>query len=89
MIVKIFTLKKGLRKLEDVSAIRIKSKDYNLLILKDYIAIMGRITGEFSIEVNDDIIEYKNVDAYYVNSNNEFNVIIDGEQLCLMNSYMK
>ena len=79
MIVKIFTLKKGLRKLEDVSAIRIKSKDYNLLILKDYIAIMGRITGEFSIEVNDDIIEYKNVDAYYVNSNNEFNVIIAGE----------
>lgn len=79
MIVKIFTLKKGLRKLEDVSAIRIKSKDYNLLILKDYIAIIGRITGEFSIEVNDDIIEYKNVDAYYVNSNNEFNVIIDGE----------
>ena len=79
MIVKVFTLKKGLRKLEDVSAIRIKSKDYNLLILKDYIAIMGRITGEFSIEVNDDIIEYKDVDAYYVNSNNEFNVIIDGE----------
>ena len=79
MIVKIFTLKKCLRKLEDVSAIRIKSKDYNLLILKDYIAIMGRITGEFSIEVNDDIIEYKDVDAYYVNSNNEFNVIIDGE----------
>lgn len=79
MIVKIFTLKKGLRKLEDVSAIRIKSKDYNLLILKDYIAIIGRITGEFSIEVNDDIIEYKDVDAYYVNSNNEFNVIIDGE----------
>lgn len=79
MIVKIFTLKKGLRKLEDVSAIRIKSKDYNLLILKDYISIMGRITGEFSIEVNDDIIEYKDVDAYYVNSNNEFNVIIDGE----------
>lgn len=79
MIVKIFTLKKGLRKLEYVSAIRIKSKDYNLLILKDYIAIIGRITGEFSIEVNDDIIEYKDVDAYYVNSNNEFNVIIDGE----------
>lgn len=79
MIVKIFTLKKGLRKLEDVSAIRIKSKDYNLLILKDYIAIMGRISGDFSIEVNDDIIEYKDVDAYYVNSNNEFNVIIDGE----------
>ncbi len=79
MIVKIFTLKKGLRKIEDVSAIRIKSKDYNLLILKDYVAIMGRIDGDFSIEINDSIIEYKNVDAYYVNSNNEFNVIIDGE----------
>ena len=79
MIVKIFTLKKGLRKLEDVSAIRIKSKDYNLLILKDYIAIMGRINGDFSIEVNNEIIEFNNIDAYYVNSNNEFNIIIDGE----------
>ena len=79
MIVKIFTLKKGLRKIDGVSAIRIKSKDYNLLILKDYVAIMGRIDGDFSIEINNNIIEYKNVDAYYVNSNNEFNVIIDGE----------
>ena len=79
MIVKIFTLKKGLRKLEYVSAIRIKSKDYNLLILKDYVAIMGRIEGDFSLEINENIIEYTNVDAYYVNSNNEFNVIIDGE----------
>ena len=79
MIVKIFTLKKGLRKIEGVSAIRIKSKDYNLLILKDYVAIMGRIEGDFSVEINENIIEYNNVDAYYVNSNNEFNVIIDGE----------
>lgn len=79
MIVKIFTLKKGLRKIDGVSAIRIKSKYYNLLILKDYVAIMGRIDGDFSIEINNSIIEYKNVDAYYVNSNNEFNVIIDGE----------
>lgn len=79
MIVKIFTLKKGLRKIDGVSAIRIRSKYYNLLILKDYVAIMGRIDGDFSIEINNSIIEYKNVDAYYVNSNNEFNVIIDGE----------
>lgn len=79
MTVKIFTLKKGLKKIENVSAIRIKSKDYNLLILKDYVAIMGRIEGDFSVEINENIIEYNNVDAYYVNSNNEFNVIIDGE----------
>ena len=74
MIVKIFTLKKGLRKLEDVSAIRIKSKDYNLLILKDYIAIMGRITGEFSIEVNDDIADAIGIGHSYINKfDNEIN----------------
>ena len=35
MIVKIFTFKNGMEEIEEVTAIRIKSKDYNLLILKD------------------------------------------------------
>ena len=36
MLVKIYSLLNGLSVLENVKVIRIKSKDYNLLIMKDY-----------------------------------------------------
>ena len=53
MIVRIFTLKKGLELIEDVIAIRIKSEETNLLILKDYISLLGKINGDLEIETSD------------------------------------
>lgn len=77
MIVKIFTLRKGLEVLENVIAIRIKSKNYNLLILKDYISLLGEIEGELEIEFENDTIKYENIKANFINDNNTFSVIFD------------
>ena len=63
--VKIFSLDKGLEIIENVSVIRIKSDDYNLLIMPDYMPLLGEVVGN-----------YTNIDGYYVNSNNEFSLII-------------
>lgn len=80
MIVKIYTLKKGLEFLENVAAIRIKSKDYNLLILKDYVPIIGEIDGSFEIELSqEELLNYDNVKAYYIMEDNVFNILIEGE----------
>lgn len=79
MIVKIFTIKEGLKLIEDVIAIRIKSGDYNLLILKDYLSIMGEIEGTIEIETSSDKIKYDNIKAYYMNNNNQFNMIVENE----------
>lgn len=79
MQVSIFTIKKGLEQIEDVISIRIKSKLYNLLVLKDYLPIIGKIEGNFEIETKNDKIKYENVTAYYVNNKNKFNIIIEGE----------
>ena len=81
MIVKIFTLKNGLEIINNVSAIRIKSKDYNLLILKDYLPIIGQIEGSFEIESSDleSNLLHDNVKACYLVENNIFNVLIEGE----------
>ena len=57
MIVRIFSLKKGLEIIENVIAIRIKSKDYHLLILKDYISLLGKINGDLEIETSDKTID--------------------------------
>ena len=52
MLVKIYSLLNGLSVLENVKVIRIKSKDYNLLIMKDYVPIIGEIEGDFEVETD-------------------------------------
>ena len=75
----VYTFKDGREEFNDVTAIRIKSKDYNLLILKDYLAIVGEIDGDIEIETVDGKTLYENVKAYYMNHNNLFNLMIEGE----------
>ena len=79
MIVKLFTLKKGLEIVENVLAIRIKSTDYNLLILKDYISLLGEIHGDLEIETENDVKEFNNIDANFINHDNTFSIIFDGD----------
>ncbi|MGN0966004.1 MAG: hypothetical protein ACI4OP_00210 [Candidatus Coprovivens sp.] len=79
MIVNVYTFKDGIQTFNEVTAIRIKSKDYNLLILKDYLAIVGEIDGDIEIETVDGKTLYDKVKAYYLNNSNVFNLLIEGE----------
>lgn len=74
--VRIFDMKNGLREYENIKIIRIISKDYNLLIMKDYLPIIGEIEGSIDIK-NDDInLSFKDINAFYMNSDNIFNLMI-------------
>ena len=74
--VRIFDMQHGLREYENIKVIRIISKDYNLLIMKDYLPIIGEIEGRVDIK-NDEIDEsFKNIKAFYMNSENVFNLMI-------------
>ena len=66
----------GLREYENITIIRIISKDYNLLMMKDYLPIIGEIEG--SVDIKNDIINesFKNIKAFYMNSENVFNLMI-------------
>ena len=74
--VRIFDLSKGLVEYEHIKVIRIKSVDYNLLIMQDYLPIIGEIDG--SVDIKNEVLEinYKNIKAFYMNSNNVFNLMI-------------
>lgn len=74
--VKIFSLSKGMDVIENVRLIRIKSKDYNLLLMPGYMSILGEIDGSVDIELADDAVHYENIIAYYVHSNNEFLLLL-------------
>lgn len=74
--VKIFSLQSGLEILEDVKVIRIKSKDYNLLIMPDYMPLLGEIQGNIDFEKTSDSKSLNNISGYYMNTNNEFSLIV-------------
>ena len=75
MRVRVFDMN-GLVEYEDVKIVRIISKDYNLLIMKDYLPIIGEIDGNVDIKNEKEEVNLKNIKAFYMNSNNEFNLMI-------------
>ena len=64
-----------IRTIYNVKLIRIKSAKYNLLIMKDYMPIVGEIDGSVTIEV-DRSINYPNIKAIYSLSHNVFYLLI-------------
>ena len=73
--VRIFNIENGLREYKDIKIIRIISKDYNLLIMKDYLPIIGEIEGSVDIKNDEVNLSFKDIKAFYMNSNNEFNLM--------------
>ena len=76
--VNVFELKSGLTVYEHVSYVRITSKDYNLLVMLDYMPIIGEIDGRVDIKIPDREVTFENVKASYMNSKNVFNLMIQG-----------
>lgn len=77
MKVRIFDMEHGLVEYENVKTIRIVSRDYNLLIMKDYLSVIGEIVGSVDIKGNDVDVSFKQIKAFYMNSHNVFNLMIE------------
>ena len=82
--VRVFELNHGLTVYDEIKLVRITSKDYNLLIMVDYLPILGEFNGNIDIKGNNIELSLKNIKGFYMNSNNVFNLMInegDYEQL--------
>ena len=75
--VRVFGMEHGLVEYENVKTIRIISRDYNLLIMKDYLSVIGEIVGSVDIKGEDVDITFKQIKAFYMNSKNVFNLMIE------------
>lgn len=75
--VRVFDMEHGLTEYEDVKTIRIISRDYNLLIMKDYLSVIGEIVGSVDIKGKDVDVSFKQIKAFYMNSKNVFNLMIE------------
>ena len=59
--VRVFDMEDGLLEYENIKSVRIVSKDYNLLIMKDYMPIIGEINGNVDIIGQDTNISFKKI----------------------------
>lgn len=75
--VRIFDMEHGLTEYEQVKTVKIVSKDYNLLIMKDYLSVIGEIIGSVEIKGEDIDISFKKIKGFYMNSKNVFNLMIE------------
>lgn len=80
MSVKLLNIKTGLVEYDDVKLIKIRSKDYNLLIMQDYLPIIGEIEGDVRIELANDTVDLINITGFFMNKKNQFNLFIKEEE---------
>ena len=74
--VRIFDLNTGLTEYEHIKVVRMISKDYNLLIMQDYLPIIGELDGSIDIKGEDINLNFPKIKAFYMNSNNVFNLMV-------------
>lgn len=75
--VRVFDMEHGLVEYENVKTVKIVSKDYNLLIMKDYLSVIGEIVGSVELKGEDVDVSFKGIKAFYMNSKNVFNLMIE------------
>lgn len=73
----VFTLSEGMKIFEDAAVVRVISSDYNILILKDYMPLLGKVEGRAQIAGAGGSMEYENIRGYYMFRQNEFELLID------------
>ena len=76
IIAKIFSMKDGYKEYKNVRAVKIISKKYNILIMEDYLPVIGEIDGNVSIVFDDSVTEITNIKGFYKHSHNEFELLI-------------
>lgn len=58
----------------DVKFIKVISEKYNLIIMKDYLPIIGEVTGNIEIGREKENINMENVRGYFMHKHNKFNL---------------
>ena len=76
---KILSMQRGLVEYDDVKFVKIVSEKYNLIILKDYLPIIGEIVGDIEIERMKETVKLENITGYYVHKHNQFNLFLKDE----------
>lgn len=74
--VNILDVNSGLLEYDNVIYIKIKDKENQLLIMKDYLSIIGELDGELELNTLNGLVKFEKIKGYYMHRHNQFNLFI-------------
>lgn len=74
IVVQLLNINGDVKQYDDVKFIKIRSKKYNLIIMKDYLPIIGEVQGDIEIGRDKESIDMKKVKGYFMHKHNKFNL---------------
>lgn len=74
---KIVSMDNGLQEFDEIEMIRVKGENHSLLILHNYMPLIGRIDGYVDFVLKDETLRIKNVHGYYMHKQNEFSLLVE------------
>ncbi len=74
IVVRLLNIEGDVTEYSDVNFIKIVSDKYNLIIMKDYLPIIGEISGTIEIGRKNENITMENVRGYFMHKHNKFNL---------------
>jgi hypothetical protein len=72
----VISLHNGYQIYRNVNMIRVKDRNYNLLIMVDYMPVVGEITGSLTIVSDQDEIRIDDITGFYFVKGNVFKLLI-------------
>ena len=80
---RVISMEDGLREIEGVSLIRIKSREYNLLIMEDYMPVIGELDGTVAIVTGEGEYQTGPMKGFFSHRKNLFSLMISEDFTCL------
>ena len=74
---RIVSMDHGLQEYEDIEMIRVKSAHHTLLIMQNYMPLLGELDGYIEIVFDDHTIRMQNLKGFYMHKKNDFNLLIE------------
>ena len=74
---KIVSIENGLQEFEEIEMIRVKGENHSLLILQNYMPLLGRLDGYVDIVLENETLRIQDVQGYYMHKQNEFSLLVE------------
>ena len=78
---KLVNIEKGLQEYSNLEMIRVKSVDHTLLILENYMPLLGRLDGYVELVFEDRTLRFNDLHGYYMHKKNVFSLLVQEGEL--------
>ena len=80
IMAKVVDRENGLQEYENIRMVRVASKDYNLLIMEDYMPVIGQINGTVEFVTESNVIPFEPIHGFFMHKKNCFYLLIEDHE---------